>query len=189
MSQILLRDFLNQVAICSEKAACIARYIRFMHSDFNSIIEEKQLDENHQHLDADYKTLADVIIQEVIKRDLCNLYPALDNRIYGEEDGSLKLQSSAEKIPIDVTGTDDDILVLLTKLFNDKSSQSIQTLAGIVSSSSKITLSEQCQQSFQKIPENVSINLSQIGIWIDPVDGTQQYINGTDGLIDSGQVL
>jgi len=29
------------------------------------------------------------------------------------------------------------------------------------------------------------IDLSNIGIWIDPVDGTQQYINGTDGIIDS----
>ena len=80
MSSVLLRDFVFHLAICSERAACIARYIRFMHSDFNSIIQEKQrndlldyrlvflycesilffllVDENHQHLDADYKTLA-----------------------------------------------------------------------------------------------------------------------------------
>ncbi|CAF1100376.1 unnamed protein product, partial [Adineta ricciae] len=182
MSSVLLRDFVLQIAICSERAACIARYIRFMHSDFNSIIQEKQLDENHQHLDADYKTLADVIIQEVIKRDL---YPRLDQRIFGEEDGSLKLQSSAEKIVIDVTGTDEDIVTLLKQLFNNKSSQSIETLANIISSSFDITLPEHYQHSLRKIPEQFSIDLSNIGIWIDPVDGTQQYINGTDGIIDS----
>jgi hypothetical protein len=78
MSFVFLGDFLCQLAICSEKAACIARHIRFMQGDFNSIIQEKQrnyrrlasfsllslhlfvvlVDENHQHLDADYKTLA-----------------------------------------------------------------------------------------------------------------------------------
>ena len=42
-------------------------------------------------------------------------YPALDNRVYGEEDGSLKLKSSDEKILIDVSGSDDDTLCLLSK--------------------------------------------------------------------------
>jgi hypothetical protein len=42
MSSVLLRDFLNQLSICSEKAACIARHIRFMHDDFNHMIQEKQ---------------------------------------------------------------------------------------------------------------------------------------------------
>jgi inositol polyphosphate 1-phosphatase len=63
--------------------------------------------------------------------------------------------------------------------------QSIETLAKIVSSTSHLTLPEQYKQSFDKIPGDISIDLSNIGIWIDPVDGTQQYINGTDGIIDS----
>ncbi len=70
----------------------------------------------------------------------------------------------------------------LEKLFNNRSTKSIETLAEIVSSSCDIKLSE---QSFEKIPNDIFIDLSDIGIWIDPVDGTQQYINGTDGFIDS----
>ncbi len=70
-------------------------------------------------------------------------------------------------------------------MFNNTSTQSIETLAEIVSSSFKITIPEQCKQSFEKIPNDIFIDLSNIGIWIDPVDGTQQYINGTDGIIDS----
>ena len=79
MSKVFLRDFLYQLTICSEKAACIARHIRFMNHDFDNMIQEKLcnrichgrfpkndwilfclllVDENHQHLDADYKTLA-----------------------------------------------------------------------------------------------------------------------------------
>lgn len=46
MSLVVLRDFVNQLCLCSEKAACIARHIRFMHTDFNSIIQEKQCN-NH----------------------------------------------------------------------------------------------------------------------------------------------
>lgn len=42
MSKVLLRDFISQLAICSEKAACIARHIRFMDNDFNNMIQEKQ---------------------------------------------------------------------------------------------------------------------------------------------------
>lgn len=54
----------------------------------------------------------------------------------------------------------------------------------MVSTSYSITLSERCTQSFAKLPSDLSIDLSSIGIWIDPVDGTQQYISGTDGLVD-----
>ncbi|CAF1275616.1 unnamed protein product [Adineta steineri] len=184
MSSVPLREFLTHLCISSEKAACIARYIRFMNTNFNDMVQEKQLDANHQYLNADYKTLADVIIQEVIKRDLGFVYPSLKDRIYGEEDGSLKLQSSNEKIPINVDCSQNDILDLLQKVFNTESTESIRALAKIVSSSPDVNLPEQYYQSFEKIPSDISIDLSNIGIWIDPVDGTQQYINGTDGRID-----
>jgi hypothetical protein len=42
MSSVLLRDFVNQLSICSEKAACIARHIRLMNKDFNHMVQEKQ---------------------------------------------------------------------------------------------------------------------------------------------------
>jgi len=70
----------------------------------------------------------------------------------------------------------------IEKLFNNKSTKSIETLVGIISPGPNSILSE---ESFQKIPNDIFIDLSNIGIWIDPVDGTQQYINGTDGIIDS----
>jgi inositol polyphosphate 1-phosphatase len=72
-------------------------------------------------------------------------------------------------------------LFFIEKLFNNKSTKSIEKLVEIVSSTQNINLPE---KSFDKIPNDTSIDLSNIGIWIDPVDGTQQYINGTDGIID-----
>lgn len=42
MSSVLLHEFLSKLCISSEKAACIARHIRFMHHDFNTMIEAKK---------------------------------------------------------------------------------------------------------------------------------------------------
>jgi len=70
----------------------------------------------------------------------------------------------------------------IEKLFNNKSTKSIETLVDILSSSPNLSLPD---ESFNKVPSDIFIDLSNIGIWIDPVDGTQQYINGTDGIIDS----
>ena len=74
------------------------------------------------------------------------------------------------------------LVFLLENLFNNKSTQFIEHLVDILSSASNFNLPE---QSFEHIPNDLPIDLSTIGIWIDPVDGTQQYINGTDGIIDS----
>lgn len=74
------------------------------------------------------------------------------------------------------------IFVYLEKLFNDKSMQFIENLVHILSSTPNFSLPK---YSFEQIPTDLSIDLSTIGIWIDPVDGTQQYIYGTDGIIHS----
>ena len=42
MSSVGLREFLRQLMICSEKAACIGRQIRSMQTDFHGFIQEKQ---------------------------------------------------------------------------------------------------------------------------------------------------
>lgn len=73
----------------------------------------------------------------------------------------------------------------LEKLFDDKSTQSILALAGIVAHSFNARLPEECQDSFEQISPDTRLDLSTIGIWIDPIDGTQQYIYGTDGVIDA----
>jgi inositol polyphosphate 1-phosphatase len=70
------------------------------------------------------------------------------------------------------------------KLFNYKNSKSIRHLAEIVHTTSDIHLSESCIKSFDRISNDIHIDLSNVGIWIDPVDGTQQYIGGIDGNMD-----
>lgn len=70
------------------------------------------------------------------------------------------------------------LLFFQEKLFQKKSSHSIETLVDILSTAPDLIL------PFEQIPPEISIDLSKIGIWIDPIDGTQQYIDGTDGVIE-----
>lgn len=47
------------------------------------------------------------------------------------------------------------------------------------------TFHVESNEEFENIPLNVHFDVSEIGIWIDPIDGTQQYIYGKDGIVDS----
>ncbi|CAF1287063.1 unnamed protein product, partial [Didymodactylos carnosus] len=133
--------------------------------------------EKSKHFDVDYKTIADVLIQEVVKYDLKQLYPTLEERIYGEEDGSIQIQD--EKFRIDVSGSIEQTLELLQKLFKIKC-ETMNDLAKLISCKNIATIPK---LSFDKIPETTTIDLINVGVWIDPIDGTHQYISGVDGLI------
>lgn len=61
---------LHQLLLAAEKAACIARACREEETLFQLLIEEKKEDEKNKKFLTDFKTLADVLVQEVIKYDL-----------------------------------------------------------------------------------------------------------------------
>lgn len=61
---VLIFDLLSELIKLSEKAARIARYIREQNELFKLLIEEK--DEKNKNV-PDFKTLADVIIQRMVK--------------------------------------------------------------------------------------------------------------------------
>ena len=59
-------------ALCngSEKAANLARTIRAEKALFELLVEEKTGDAKNKRFQQDFKTLADVLIQETLKHDL-----------------------------------------------------------------------------------------------------------------------
>uniref|UniRef100_A0AAY4DGC1 Inositol polyphosphate 1-phosphatase n=1 Tax=Denticeps clupeoides TaxID=299321 RepID=A0AAY4DGC1_9TELE len=69
----------------SEKAANIARSCRQEERLFSLLIEEKKNDSQKRTCAADFKTLADVLVQEVIRHDIGKQFPGLENSIFGEE--------------------------------------------------------------------------------------------------------
>ena len=69
-TNILLADLLHCLLECSEKAARIARCFRSQDELFDILVEEKSDIEKNRRRIQDFKTLADVLVQETIKRDV-----------------------------------------------------------------------------------------------------------------------
>ncbi len=65
-----LVEFVSALVQCSEKAANIARVIRSEQALFELLVEEKTGDSKNKRFVQDFKTLADVLVQETIKHDM-----------------------------------------------------------------------------------------------------------------------
>lgn len=65
-------DLLKALIIVSEKAANIARTCRQNEHLFSLLIQKKKSDEANPRFVEDFKTLADVLIQEMVKHDIKN---------------------------------------------------------------------------------------------------------------------
>lgn len=67
-----MSDILRELLCVSEKAANIARACRQQEALFQLLIEEKKEGEKNKKFTVDFKTLADVLVQEVIKQNMEN---------------------------------------------------------------------------------------------------------------------
>ena len=65
-----LSEFVGALIRCSEKAANVARLVRSEKSLFELLVEEKTGDSKNKRFVQDFKTLADVLVQETIRHDL-----------------------------------------------------------------------------------------------------------------------
>ncbi|XP_071585701.1 CD63 antigen isoform X2 [Heliangelus exortis] len=74
----------------SEKAAGIARLCRREEPLFQLLVAEKTGPDKNRRFLQDFKTLADVLIQEVIKHDLGKEFPELQGHIHGEESNEFR---------------------------------------------------------------------------------------------------
>lgn len=114
-----MSDILRELLCVSEKAANIARACRQQEALFQLLIEEKKEGEKNKKFAVDFKTLADVLVQEVIKQNMENKFPGLEKNIFGEESNEF---------------TNDWEI---------------------------------------NVPQDI------LGIWVDPIDSTYQYIKGS----------
>lgn len=63
-------DLLNLLIVVSQKAANIARVCRKEEHLFDLLVQKKKSEEANPRFVQDFKTLADVLIQEMVKYDL-----------------------------------------------------------------------------------------------------------------------
>jgi len=65
-----IRDLVKEIIHASEKAARLARAVCSEQSLFKLLVEEKTGEEKNKRFVHDFKTLADVLVQETINHDL-----------------------------------------------------------------------------------------------------------------------
>ncbi|XP_022183908.2 inositol polyphosphate 1-phosphatase isoform X2 [Nilaparvata lugens] len=163
-------DLLKSMLLVSEKAARIARSIRHDNHLLSLLVEEKTGCKKNPRFNKDFKTITDVLVQEVVKFDLSQKFPALTGHIYGEENNEIGLKTG-EKVYLKIDTSKENTFNLLETLCD---SIAAQLLADIVHK--EVLLEELPGNVF--LPElSVDLPLEEMAIWIDPIDSTGEYIN------------
>ncbi|KAL6433896.1 hypothetical protein ACFW04_005839 [Cataglyphis niger] len=157
----------------SEKAANIARTCRQKEALFQLLIQEKSLEEKSPRFFQDFKTLADVLIQETIRHDIEIEFPELAKLVQGEETNVFS-NTLGESIIVEVCSCSKETTQLLTKVMGNDA-VAAELLASEVHKD--IQLSD--VPIMLDIPTDFDINIDDLGIWIDPI---ADYINAMEVL-------
>ncbi|XP_041835644.1 inositol polyphosphate 1-phosphatase [Melanotaenia boesemani] len=172
-----MADLLQLLLRVGEKAANVARVCRQEAPLFQLLVQEKTGDDKNKKFVQDFKTLADVVIQEMIRHDVGTQFPDMDGFIHGEESNKFE-NGLGESVTVTVCSTEEETAKLLaTVLDGDHTAASLlaqaihQDLATIEASTDGLT---------------VPLSPSELGIWIDPIDATSQYIEGREEVVEEG---
>ncbi|CAL1262060.1 unnamed protein product [Larinioides sclopetarius] len=163
---IPLSELLQCLVECSQKAARIAQIFRDENDLFQLLVEEKTEIEKNKRFVQDFKTLADVLVQETIKRDVGEQFPSLISNICGEEQNKFQ-NSLGESIVVELTESEEDTATLLNKVLDGRD-HIAKSLASVVHSSEKTCVNQYSSPCL--------IPADNVGIWIDPIDSTAEYI-------------
>eukprot|EP00053_Salpingoeca_punica_P008872 m.79306 g.79306 ORF g.79306 m.79306 type:complete len:425 (-) comp14786_c0_seq2:526-1800(-) len=179
-----LRELVRVLCTASERAALIARTIRTDADLLRLLIREKspKLKGPDMTLTTDLMTLADVLIQNAIRREILMHFPEMASTVFGEEQDDHFSTSTGENVAFAIGATAEDTRrTLLTLLEGHEHAATV--LANIV----HCTL------------ENVPINSDDLarvegdfdslrtGVWIDPIDATSSYtVEGGRGNFQDG---
>lgn len=174
-----VKDFLTVLLNASEKAARISRTCRSNKCLFQLLIEEKTGDDKNERFFQDFKTLADVVIQQSVQYEIGKVFPKLKENVKGEESNKFE-NVLGEKIIFEVEDDSDKTFDMLLKVL-DKNKEAARELTNQIHSSVE---SEEIKNLPDIDDELNDDDDDQIGIWIDPIDGTQEYINGNDQTSD-----
>uniref|UniRef100_A0A3P9HSU6 Inositol polyphosphate 1-phosphatase n=1 Tax=Oryzias latipes TaxID=8090 RepID=A0A3P9HSU6_ORYLA len=174
-----MADLLGLLLRVAEKAANVARVCRQEAPLFQLLVQEKTGEEKNKKFVQDFKTLADVVIQEMIRHDVGAQFPEIAAFIKGEE--SNKFQNGlGESVTVTVCSTEEETATLLaTVLDGDDTAASLLAKA--------IHQDPDTIESGTDGP-TVPLNPSELGIWIDPIDATSQYIEGREEVLEENHL-
>ncbi|KAG5836275.1 hypothetical protein ANANG_G00252870 [Anguilla anguilla] len=156
-----MAELLRLLLRVSEKAANVARVCRREAPLFELLIQEKTGDDKNKKFVQDFKTLADVVIQEMIKHDVVAQFPEMKGFIHGEESNKFE-NGLGESVTVTLCGTEEETAALLA---------------------TDLQVEDEAARSLE-----LPLNPSDLGIWIDPIDATSQYIEGREDEAPQGEL-
>ncbi|XP_061688647.1 inositol polyphosphate 1-phosphatase isoform X2 [Syngnathoides biaculeatus] len=165
-----MAELLRLLLRVSEKAANVARVCRQEAPLFQLLIQEKTGDDKNKKFVQDFKTLADVVIQE---------FPEMVGFILGEESNKFE-NGLGESVTVTVRATEEETAALLaTVLDGDLTAAAL--LARAI---------HQDPKTVDASTDGLTVPLSpsDLGIWIDPIDATSQYIEGREEVLEEGHL-
>lgn len=175
-----MADLLRLLLRVAEKAANVARVCRQEAPLFQLLVQEKTGDDKNKKFVQDFKTLADVVIQEMIRHDVGAQFPEMVGFIHGEESNKFE-NGLGESVTVTVCATEEETAALLaTVLDGDCTAASL--LARAI---------HQDPATIETGTEGLNVPLSpkELGIWIDPIDATSQYIEGREEVLEDGHLF
>ncbi|XP_068449593.1 inositol polyphosphate 1-phosphatase [Clinocottus analis] len=174
-----MADLLRLLLRVAEKAANVARVCRQEGPLFELLVQEKTGDDKNKKFVQDFKTLADVVIQEMIRHDVGAQFPEMAAFIHGEESNKFE-NGLGESVTVTVCATQEETAALLAAVLDgDHTAASLlaraihQDPASIDADTDGLTL---------------PVGPSELGIWIDPIDATSQYIEGREEVLEEGHL-
>ncbi|XP_028302840.1 inositol polyphosphate 1-phosphatase [Gouania willdenowi] len=174
-----MAELLRLLLRVAEKAANVARVCRQEAPLFELLVQEKTGDDKNKKFVQDFKTLADVVIQEMIRHDVGAQFPEMADFIHGEESNKFE-NGLGECVTVTVCRTESETAALLATVL-DSNHMAAALLA----------------RAIHQDPENFEVNIdglavplspSELGIWIDPIDATSQYIEGYEEVLVEGRL-
>ncbi|KER28497.1 hypothetical protein T265_04718 [Opisthorchis viverrini] len=169
---------LETLVLCSEKAADIARLIRTQYALFPTLIQHKTHKESGTNFAADVMTLADVLIQQSIRHDIGKEFPGFGDSVYGEENSVFRAAQSGENIQLTIPQTLDE---LQTQVLVDQPSLAGALAELILCPLSHFRLRSAVREhlvSISQLDVSARLDLTQFAVWVDPIDGTAEYVKG-----------
>ncbi|KAL0882392.1 hypothetical protein ABMA27_000877 [Loxostege sticticalis] len=161
-----MTEILQALIDASERAALVAKSCCSDDCQDDLLIAEKCEGEANARFEKDYKTIADVLAQECAKTTLISRFPELSGHVRGEEcceigGKAIKLESSV-----------DETAKLLSSLVQPNLAKRMAVAAH----------SDVKHQLCNRLPTDLpDVDVSDLGIWIDPIDATAEFIAGVNG--------
>ncbi|CAG4992771.1 unnamed protein product [Parnassius apollo] len=166
-----MTDVLKALLLASEKAACIARSCTEANEAL--LVTEKSENEANTRFTRDFKTIADVLAQECAKAEIAKCLPALSKHLRGEE------RNEIGGVTITLQGSEEETAELLGSLIPQSTATQMAKAAHA-----------QVNQTFtEALPNIPMLDYENLGVWIDPIDGTAEFIAGVQGKADANNGL